>query len=155
MFIVILDHENMGVDTQFLWLLFTTKKLLKKIRFFDNGGTNLQGCHEDNPTKFLQGPHGKPNPPKTLYFREFIKPWVAFGATTGLIRYIHYVTCQSLDYAYGLLTLVWLPCLGRIRYAFLWEMVFLMDIGIMGFRVWYICNDRTMYIYLYGPHWWG
>ena len=47
MFIVILDH-------------------------FDNGGTNLQinifaqGCHEDNPTKFLQGPHGKPNTPKNL-----------------------------------------------------------------------------------------
>ena len=33
MFIVILDHENMGVDTIFDTLLFITKKLLKKIRF--------------------------------------------------------------------------------------------------------------------------
>ena len=60
----------MGVDTIFETLLFITKKLLMKIRFFDNGGTNLhinifaQGCHEDNLTRFLQVPHGKPNPPK-------------------------------------------------------------------------------------------
>ena len=33
MLIVILDHENMGVDTMFETLLFITKKLLKKIRF--------------------------------------------------------------------------------------------------------------------------
>ena len=33
MFIVILDHENMGVDNICETLLFITKKLLKKIRF--------------------------------------------------------------------------------------------------------------------------
>ena len=33
MFIVILDHENMGVDKIFVTLLSITKKLLKKIRF--------------------------------------------------------------------------------------------------------------------------
>ena len=33
MFIVILDHENMGVYTIFVTLLFIRKKLLKKIRF--------------------------------------------------------------------------------------------------------------------------
>ena len=60
----------MGVDTSFVTLLFITKKLLKKNRIFDNGGTNLhiqfvaQDCHEDNPTKFLQGSHS--NPPKNL-----------------------------------------------------------------------------------------
>ena len=32
MFIVILDHENMGVDTIFLTLPLITKKLLKKIQ---------------------------------------------------------------------------------------------------------------------------
>ena len=32
MFIVILDHGNMGVDTIFETLLFITKKLLMKIR---------------------------------------------------------------------------------------------------------------------------
>ena len=32
MFIVILDHGNMGVDTMFETLLFITKKLLIKIR---------------------------------------------------------------------------------------------------------------------------
>ena len=70
MFIVILDHENMGVDTIVETLLFITKNYENTI--FDNGGTNLhihifaQGCHVDNPTRFLQGPHGKPNPPKKL-----------------------------------------------------------------------------------------
>ena len=33
MFIVILDHENMGVDAIFVTLLFMTKKLLKKLGF--------------------------------------------------------------------------------------------------------------------------
>ena len=33
MFIVILDHENMGVDTIFVTLPLITKKLLKEIRF--------------------------------------------------------------------------------------------------------------------------
>ena len=31
MFIVILDHENMGVDASFVTLLFIAKKLLKKL----------------------------------------------------------------------------------------------------------------------------
>ena len=68
---MIMDHENMGVDTIFETLLFTAKKVIEENAIFDNGGTNLQinifaqGCHEDNLTRFLQGPHGKPNPPKT------------------------------------------------------------------------------------------
>ena len=72
MFMVILDHENMGVDTIFETLLVHSKKVIEENTIFDNGGTNLhinifaQGCHEDNPTRFLQGPHGKPNPPKNL-----------------------------------------------------------------------------------------
>ena len=33
MFIVMLDHENMGAYTIFVTLLFITKRLLKKIRF--------------------------------------------------------------------------------------------------------------------------
>ena len=72
MFIVILDHENMGVDTIFVTLLFIAKKLLKKIRFSIMAALIciyiffVQCCHEDNPTKCLQEPHGKPNPPKTL-----------------------------------------------------------------------------------------
>ena len=33
MFIVILDHDNMGVDTIFVTLMFITKKLLKKLIF--------------------------------------------------------------------------------------------------------------------------
>ena len=33
MFIVIMDHENMGVDTIVETLLFTARQLLKKIRF--------------------------------------------------------------------------------------------------------------------------
>ena len=33
MFIVILDHDNMGVDAIFVTLLFITKKLLKKFWF--------------------------------------------------------------------------------------------------------------------------
>ena len=33
MFIVILDHDNMGVDTIFVTLRFITKKLLKKLGF--------------------------------------------------------------------------------------------------------------------------
>ena len=72
MFIVILDHENMGVNKICVTLLFITKKVIGENTIFDNGGTNLhinifaQGCHEDNPTIFIQEPHGKPNPPKNL-----------------------------------------------------------------------------------------
>ena len=33
MFIVILDHDNIGVDAIFVSLLFITKKLLKKLWF--------------------------------------------------------------------------------------------------------------------------
>ena len=33
MFILILDHDNMGVDAIFVILLFITKKLLKKLGF--------------------------------------------------------------------------------------------------------------------------
>ena len=66
---MILDHGNMGVDTIFETLLFITKKLLMKIRFSIMAARICitifaQGCHEDNPTRFLQGAHGKPNPPK-------------------------------------------------------------------------------------------
>ena len=61
----------MGVDTIFVTTVHN-KKVIEENTIFDNGGTNLhinifaQGCHEDNPTKFLQEPHGKPNPPKNL-----------------------------------------------------------------------------------------
>ena len=33
MFILILDHDNMGVDAIFVTLLFITKKLLNKLGF--------------------------------------------------------------------------------------------------------------------------
>ena len=33
MFIVILDHDNMGVDATCVTILFITKKLLKKLGF--------------------------------------------------------------------------------------------------------------------------
>ena len=33
MFIVILDHDNMGVDATFVTLLFITKTLLNKLGF--------------------------------------------------------------------------------------------------------------------------
>ena len=80
-FVVILDHENMGVDTICVTLLFTTTKVIEENTIFDNGGTNLhinifaQGCHEDNPTKFVQEHHGKPHPPKNLVLIG--PPWVA------------------------------------------------------------------------------
>ena len=41
MFIVILDHDNMGVDAIFVTLVFMTKKVIKEIRIFDNGRPNL------------------------------------------------------------------------------------------------------------------
>ena len=41
MFIVILDHENMGVAAIFVTLLFITKKVIEEIRIFDNGCPNL------------------------------------------------------------------------------------------------------------------
>ena len=72
MFIVILDHDNIGVDTIFETLLFIAKMLLKKIRFSIMAALICiyiflpKGCHKYNPTRFLQGPHGKPNPPKNL-----------------------------------------------------------------------------------------
>ena len=66
--------KNMGVDAIFetLLLLQNYKNVIEENTIFDNGGTNLhinifaQGCHEDNPTKFLQRPHGKRNPPTNL-----------------------------------------------------------------------------------------
>ena len=45
---------------------------IEENRCFSNGGTNLhihaiaQGRPEDNQVKFLQGPHGIVNPPKTF-----------------------------------------------------------------------------------------
>ena len=39
MFIVILDHGNMGVDTIFETLLFIIKKVIEENTIFDNGGT--------------------------------------------------------------------------------------------------------------------
>ena len=83
MFIVIQDHENMGVYTIFETLLFHGKRVIDKNTIFDNGGTNLhinifaQGCQEDIPTKFLQGRHGKPNLPKKPF--TFIGPNFFFG----------------------------------------------------------------------------
>ena len=67
------------------------KKVIEENTIFNNGGTNLhinifaQGCHEDNPTKFLQEPHGKPNPPKNrVLYKIHMSTMGSIGATTGL-----------------------------------------------------------------------
>ena len=71
------------------------KNVIEENTIFDNGGTNLhihifaQGCHEDNPIRFTQGPHGKPNPQKTLYFREFIVQ-IVLNWTTVCLRHSIY-----------------------------------------------------------------
>ena len=72
-----IEFFNHGIQGTATWsqlslvpLTVHNKKVIDENTIFDNGGINLhitifaQGCHEDNPTRFLQGAHGKPNSSK-------------------------------------------------------------------------------------------
>ena len=80
MFIVILDHENIGVDTIFVTLLYITKKLLKKNK---NSIMAALICIYKNLPKvvkvttrlnILRDPMGSQINQNTLELREFIGP---------------------------------------------------------------------------------
>ena len=84
MFIVILDHGNMGVDTIFVTLPLITKKLLKEIRFSIMAALICIYIYlpkvvmRTTRLNFFRDPMGSQIHQKTLYFREFIgPPWVA------------------------------------------------------------------------------
>ena len=80
MFIVILDHENMGVDTIFETLLVITNKFLKKIRFSIMAALICiyiflpKVVMRTTRLDFFRDSMGSQIHQKTLYFREFIGP---------------------------------------------------------------------------------
>ena len=75
MFIVILDHENMGVDTIFVTLSLIIKKLLKKIRFSIMAALICiyyflpKVVMRTTRLNFFRDPMGSQIHQKTLYFR--------------------------------------------------------------------------------------
>ena len=85
MFIVILDHDNIGVDTIFETLLFIAKMLLKKIRFSIMVALICiyiflpKVVISTTRLDFFRDPMGSQIHQKTLYFREFMSKKCQLG----------------------------------------------------------------------------
>ena len=106
MFIVILDHENIGINTILVTLMIITKKLLKKIRFSIMAALICiskllpKVVMRTTRLNFFRDPMGSQIHQKTLYFRKFIgqqnfnwtMPWFVFDVVNGFVTFL---SCQN------------------------------------------------------------